>query len=129
MWDFKGKVINEISDLPDGVFGFIYRITNLENQKIYIGKKFLHHTVKKKVGNRIRKVQKESDWKSYCGSNKQLKGDIKAGNQIKKEILHVCSGRKQLTYYELKYLFLNEVLERDDFYNENISGKFYKRDT
>jgi hypothetical protein len=33
-----------------------------------------------------------------------------------------------MTYYELKYQLLENVLERDDSYNSNIMGKFFRRD-
>ena len=28
-WTYNGKCITEVSDMPEGVFGFIYKITNL----------------------------------------------------------------------------------------------------
>ena len=35
-WTYQGKVITEI---PQGVEGFVYLITNLTNNKKYVGKK------------------------------------------------------------------------------------------
>jgi len=34
-----------------------------------------------------------------------------------------------LTYYEMKYLFMNSVLENQKYYNDNIGGKFFRKDT
>ena len=39
MWLHKNKVINKIEDFPKETFGFIYKITNNETGKFYIGKK------------------------------------------------------------------------------------------
>lgn len=128
MWIFENKEITNINDFPTESFGFIYKIYNCNNNKCYIGKKFLFHTIKRKVNGKLKKVKKESDWKSYNGSNKFLKLDIENGDIIKKEILYICKTKKQLTYYELKYLFLESVLESEQYYNDNISGKFYRRD-
>ena len=38
-WTYKGKCITEISDMPEGTIGFIYKITNGETGQYYIGKK------------------------------------------------------------------------------------------
>ena len=35
-WTYEGK---EITEIPDGVEGFVYLITNLTNNKKYVGKK------------------------------------------------------------------------------------------
>ena len=46
-----------------------------------------------------------------------------------KQILSYVKSKKELTYYECKELFINEVLERDNEYiNDNILGKFYRKD-
>ena len=42
-WTYKGQHITEISDMPDGSIGFIYKITNTETSEYYIGKKSLHN--------------------------------------------------------------------------------------
>ena len=46
-----------------------------------------------------------------------------------KKILQYVSNKKQLTYFECKYLFINEVLDsRNNYINDNILGKFYRKD-
>ena len=39
-------------------------------------------------------------------------------------------SKKELTYFECKYLFINEVLEgrSHQYINDNILGKFYRKD-
>ena len=56
---------------------------------------------------------------------------VKEGNQedFNREILQYVPDKKQLTYFECKYLFINEVLEtRNNYINDNILGKFYRKD-
>ena len=134
-WKFEGNFIEEI---PENAYGFVYKITNLDNKKIYIGRKNFFHTRKKKLGKRaVAKLKdkraskvyyetKESDWKDYCGSCEELIVDISAGNKIKKEILIFCSTKQLLTYYETKYQFDLNVLETDT-YNNNILGRYYRK--
>ena len=48
---------------------------------------------------------------------------------FQRRILHYVQNKKQLTYFECKYLFINEVLEnRSNYINDNILGKFYRKD-
>jgi len=144
MWLYKGKVINSIEDMPQGTFGFIYITTHKSSGVSYIGKKSLYHNVKRKLTKkelaeqtgRGRKpttqvVQKESDWKTYYGSTKQIVALIKDGKQedFTREILQFVFNKKLLTYHECKYLFVYGVLENPDkWMNDNILGKFYTKD-
>lgn len=133
MWLHKGKEVNTIEDMPVGTFGFIYQVTHKSGKK-YIGKKVLHfnRTLPPLKGQkRKRKVVKESDWKTYYGSHPEIKNLIKEGKELEftREILTFVPTKKLLTYYENKQLFINEVLERgDEYYNDNISAKFYRKD-
>jgi len=150
-WWYEGKIVTEISDMPDNTYGFIYEVTHKPTGRKYIGKKvlFFERNVKigKKeaeilreerkaqgIGGRIptkKLVRKESDWKDYYGSHKDILQIVKAGNQFEfdRKILTFVPNKKLLTYYECKYLFINEVLEdRNNYINDNILGKFYKKD-
>jgi hypothetical protein len=115
-------------------FGFVYIITNLEINKKYIGKKFFHHTKKLpplKGMKRKRTVIKESDWQSYYGSSNILKEELKqhGKDKFKREIIKLCTNKKELTYWETKLQFAYGVLEKpDEWYNDNILGKFFTRD-
>lgn len=115
-------------------FGFVYIITNLETNKKYIGKKFFHHTKKLpplKGMKRKRTVVKESDWKTYYGSSNILKEELKqhGKDKFKREIIKLCTNKKELTYWETKLQFAYGVLEKpDEWYNDNILGKFFTRD-
>ena len=145
MWYYKGEEITSIEDLPPQTFGFVYRVIHEPSGKIYIGKKVLQFTRKAKLTKKdleayegvqgrkptYKKVSKESDWQNYFGSHKDIVTLIKEGKQkeFKREILHLCSSKKLLTYYETKYLFLYEVLEKpNEYFNDNVLGKFYRKD-
>jgi len=143
MWLYKGKVIEEIKDLPKNTFGFVYQTTHLPSDLKYIGKKSLIYNLKKKltkkelaeytgVGRKpkTRKTQKESDWKDYYGSHSKIQGLIKEGKQdeFEREILDVAYSKKELTYLECKWQFKCEVLELDEYLNYNILGKFFDKD-
>ena len=138
-WLYKNKEINEISDLPNNAFGFVYQTTHLPTNKKYIGKKSLIYNLKKKLGKKekalwegkgrppvYKRVLKESDWKNYYGSH----GFIKEANEedLKREIIQIAYHKKELTYLECKYQFTLGVLESRSYLNDNILGKFFDKD-
>lgn len=151
MWKYQGKQIEDITDFPEGTYGFIYKVHHIPTNKSYIGKKVLFFERNKKLGKRElenlkterrskglkgktptkQKIITESDWKTYYGSQKEIKDLVKLSSDEDwhKEILEITSSKKLLTYFETKYLFKNEVLENSDiYYNNNILGKFYSSD-
>lgn len=134
-----------ISDFPDNTYGFVYRITHKPTNKTYIGRKILQNTTKVKLGKKELKelegivgrrpvykmAVKESNWKTYWGSNKYMKELYKTEpkENFDRQIIICAPTKKLLTYYELKYQVLYEVLEKpDEFFNDNILGKFFTRD-
>ena len=130
-WVYKGKEISSLDDMPDGAVGFVYEVTYIVENRKYIGKKILE--VKRKLPplkgkKRVRRVTKESDWKVYYGSNEEIKKLLSEGKEkeFKREILEFAFSKVQLTYLETRYQFDRRVLERNDYFNSNILGKFYK---
>jgi hypothetical protein len=114
-------------------FGFIYEITNnaLPEPKKYIGKKQCNSRVKRKplkgkTRNRI--SQKESDWKTYTGSSKELNEDItKYGKEnFSFVILQWCGSKWELGYQEIKLQIQQEVLLKDSYYNGIINVRLGK---
>ncbi len=138
MWHYNGKIIDNVDKMPADVFGFVYRITNLTNGKVYIGKKQIYSTTKRVFGKKEaaamtdkRKakheyVTKEGAWLNYTGSNTTLNTDIKNGDEVKREILVFCNSKSKLTYFETKYQFVEGVIEKET-YNDNINGKYYRK--
>lgn len=133
MWTYKNKTIESLEDVPEDAIGFIYEIIHNPTNKRYIGKKILHHNKKLpplKGKKRARRVIKESDWKTYYGSNDEIKSMIKEGksDEFTRKILIFATSKKQLSYLEAKEQFKREVLESDDYFNTNILGRFYSKD-
>ena len=133
-WFYKGKKVESIEDMPKGVFGFVYVVTHVISGKKYIGKKALFHnrTLPPLKGQkRKRKVVKESDWKTYFGSEPNLKKLVTESQNtldFTREIITFGYNKKHLTYLETKELFIREVLENDNYFNANILGKFFRKD-
>jgi len=144
MWLYNDKEVSSLEDFPADTYGFIYQVTHVPSGFSYIGKKVLHHNVKKKLtkkqlaeqSGRGRKsttevIQKESDWKIYYGSAKPILELLKNGRQdeFERVILKLVPNKKLLTYYECKYLFTMGVLEDPEkWYNDNVLGKFFRKD-
>ena len=137
-WIYKGKEFTE-SNIPEGSVGFIYIMTAIIDGKsvAYIGKKNFFANIKKPLGKkalamstdkRLKKYTRElkPDFMRYYSSNKILKDAHKAGIVIKREILRICYTGMELTYQETKHQFVYEVLEKEEYLNGNILGRFYK---
>ena len=137
-----GQPIHSIEDMPKNVIGFVYQITYVDGMR-YIGKKNLYTTQaipsrksgearpnciyqEKRIRNHKRILhdicKAESNWKIYMGSHKE--GKIRIAQM--REILQYAYTNLHLTYLEAKWLFQSSVLERTDFLNDNILGKFYR---
>ena len=144
-WIYLKKEITSVDQFPNDIMGFVYRIIHTPSKKEYIGKKFLVFTQKRKLAKKDLKlyegqpgrkpkykiVSKESDWKTYWSSNKEIKKllEIEPKSNFERQILHLCRSKKELTYFETKYQFLYEVLEKPNkYFNDNILGKFYSVD-
>lgn len=115
----------DFTDVPKGMEGFVYIITNLTNNKKYIGKK--HFWTRQKDRKTGRRKTKESDWQSYFGSCDLLKEDIKnlGSDNFLREILYLCPHKKSMSYYETYEQFIRNVLLSEEYYNTNIEGKFF----
>ena len=144
-WIYKTIPMEDITQFPENTFGFVYMTTHKPTGKSYIGKKVLFHNQKKKLGKKelaalagivgrrpsYKLVVKESDWKTYYGSQTDIKQLLLEGkkDEFERTILKVVETKKQLTYFEIKYQMLYQVLEKpDEFFNDNILGKFFTRD-
>jgi hypothetical protein len=117
---------------PQEYQGFVYMITDLTNDKKYIGKKFfwkpktlpITKTRKRRVKTRV-----ESDWRNYYGSSKEVQQLVESNgkDKYKREILKLCLTKGECSYYEAKYQFEYDVLLNDEFYNELISCRIHSR--
>ena len=131
-WLYQGKPFT--TDDIGNLFGFVYRITNLQSGKQYIGRKYFWQKRKPKGGKR--RVTSESDWKRYYGSSDDLKRDIReiGKDSFRREILSLHTTLGKVNYEETRQLFLHNVLTEalDDgtpmYYNSNILGRYMRKD-
>ena len=129
MWYYN----NELFELtPEEYQGFVYQITELHTNKKYIGKKNfwkpkilpVNKTRKRRVRTRV-----ESDWKTYFSSSSQIQKLVEESGEdkFKREILKLCKTKGEMSYYEAKLQFENNVLFRDDYYNEFIGCRVHSK--
>jgi len=131
-WLYQGKPFT--TDDIGNLFGFVYRITNLQSGKQYIGRKYFWQKRKPKGGKR--RVTSESDWKRYFGSSDELKQDIgRMGKEnFRREIISLHRTLGKVNYEETRQLFINGVLTESlkdgtpAYYNSNILGRYMKKD-
>jgi len=129
-WTYQGQPFT--SDMIGDNVGFVYQITNLQNGKKYIGKKWFWSTRKLpplKGKTRKRTVKKESDWIKYFGSSEEVKLLVEQHGEdnFHRDILRLCKTKGECTYYEAKFQFDFDVLLRDDYYNEFIGCKIHSK--
>ena len=122
-WTYKGKKIDE---LPEDCEAFVYLITNITDNRKYVGKKLAKFkTTKPQLKGRKNKRRgtKESDWREYWGSSDNLLRDVEELGQKKftREILYYCKRRGLASYLEAKEQFDRRVLETDEYYNGIIN--------
>jgi len=131
-WLYKGTTFT--SDDIGNFFGYVYRITNIQNGRQYIGRKYFYQKRKPKGGKR--RITSESDWKRYYGSSDELKQDVReyGKDKFRREIISLHETLGKVNYEETKQLFLHNVLMEalDDgtpmYYNSNILGRYMKKD-
>ncbi len=126
MWVFNNREFTE-DDIGEA-FGFVYLITNLTNNRKYIGKKFFSKAGRKQTKGKIKKIRVKSDWESYYGSNKELQEEVKTiGEQnFRREILYLCYTKSECSYRETLEIFQRGALLSEDFYNSWVSCKIHK---
>ena len=112
-------------------FGFVYIIQNKITNKKYIGKKFFYSTnrVVQKGKTRRKVIRKFSDWKKYYGSSKSLKEDVElyGKGSFSRTILSLHVSRGDVNYYEMKEQVIRDVLNSEEYYNDNILSRWYRK--
>tara|TARA_R110000751_G_scaffold510_3_gene1823 strand:- start:1280 stop:1759 length:480 start_codon:yes stop_codon:yes gene_type:complete len=140
IYDRNEKLIPFTDDMiPENAVGFIYIINMLKDDKRYgyIGKKNFYSKRKKRFGKKALalitdkrskkyEIVTKLDYQNYFSSNKELKEAYENGVYMNRTIIKICFSKTELTYQETKAQFQHEVLERDNWLNGNILGRFYK---
>jgi hypothetical protein len=126
-WLFESE---EIETLPEDCVGFVYLITNLTNNRKYIGKKLARFKTSKpplKGRKNRRRGTKESDWREYYGSNDELNKDIEqlGTENFQREILYYCNSKAECSYIEAREQFRHKVLESQEYYNGHIQVRVH----
>jgi hypothetical protein len=132
-WTYQGVLVET---LPEECVGFVYVITNITNNKKYIGKKLAkfskttYKTVKLKNGTKKKKKIRskiDSDWQEYYGSSPNLQKDIDTLGKDKftREILYYCTSKAETSYIEAREQFDRKVLESNDYYNGHIQVRVH----
>lgn len=111
--------------------GFVYMITHINSNRKYVGKKLFVSKTKLpplKGYTRKRTVYKESDWKKYYSSSEELKllKESHKDDIFKREILHLCNNKGEMSYLEAKEQFERNVLLSDEYINGIINCKIHR---
>ena len=126
-WLYNGQIFE--SDAIGDNYGFVYCITDIKNNKKYIGKKFFLSSKTKQVKGKKKRYKAESDWKSYYGSSDEVKQMIadNGKDNFKREILHLCVSKGVCNYMELREQVLRDVLLKpEEYYNAFVGGKIHR---
>jgi len=130
MWYYNGEEFT--SEMIGDYVGFVYIITDLSNNKKYVGKKTLMSKrklppLKGKTRRRTKII--ETDWQDYYGSSEEVKNLVEeqGKDQFKREILHLCKSKGEMSYLELKEQIDREVLFKDEYYNEFVGAKIHSK--
>lgn len=136
-WTLNNTLFESIPDDCTAI-GFVYLITNTVSNKKYIGKKNFYtnrtkvKTVTLKTGLKKKKnikVKAESDWMNYYGSSEDLKKDVDlyGSEKITRQILRLCYTKGELSYYEIRYQLMEDVLLHPEmWYNSWVSCKIHR---
>jgi len=125
-WIYKDEPFT--SEHIGDYIGFVYLLTDLTNNRKYIGKKLFvskRRLPPLKGKTRRRTVVKESDWKTYYGSSEEVQQLVESNVQFKREILHLTKTKGTLSYLEAKEQFDRNVLLTDEYYNGIIQCKIH----
>jgi hypothetical protein len=124
-WTYEDKPFTS-EDIGDYI-GFVYLLTDPKGKK-YVGKKLFVSKRKLpplKGKTRRRTKISESDWKNYYGSSEEVQNLIESDIHFKREILHLCKTKGELSYMELVEQIERKVLLKNDYYNGIIQVKIH----
>ncbi len=136
---FKNEVLSR-DKVKDHWMGFIYliKLTNPSTKEIlyYIGKKNFYTLSKRPLSKKETSLDKRKktykrvktfNYEKYESSSDRVKELKENGWLLEKRILRICTKKGELTYFEVKYLMQYDVLRQDQFINDNILGKFFRK--
>lgn len=104
--------------------GFVYRIDCPSTGRYYIGKKLFFAATARRGS---KKLTKESDWREYWGSCKELVADRKilGNDNFTRTILYVGDTKTDITYTEIMLQIEADVFHDPLAYNKIINCRLY----
>jgi hypothetical protein len=131
MWYYNDREFNPSEDELRDWQGFVYIITDLTNNKKYVGKKgFWSRKTLPPLKGKTRKRRSivESDWQKYYGSSDLVKQllEEKGEQGFRREVLHLCKSKGEMSYLEAKEQFDRSVLLDDTYYNGIINCRIHR---
>ena len=131
MWYFNNEVFDPKPEQldPKKEIGFVYLITNLVDGRKYIGKKLFFSSKTKQIKGKKKKTKVESDWRSYYGSNDEIKQDvIQLGkDNFRREILYFCRSKSECSYWEAYEQFTRKAILDKTYYNQWLTVKVTRK--
>lgn len=130
-WIYNGKPFDPDESELESVIGFVYQIEEVDTGMKYIGKKLFWKPKIlpiTKTRKRRKRTMVQSDWRTYHSSNKLIMEKAKIDPRLfVRTVLKLCSTKGECSYWEAKMQFDNEVLLRDDFYNQIINCRIHAK--
>ena len=133
MWFYNDIEYNPTEEEIKPFVVFVYLITDLTNNKKYVGKKNLWSTrrLSPLKGYKRKRVKvTQSDWQNYYGSSEEVKLLVENSgrDRFKREILRLCTSKGECSYYEMREQMVRDVLLKpDEYYNAFVGGKIHRK--
>jgi hypothetical protein len=130
MWIYNDKEFTS-ADIGNYI-GFVYVITDLTNGMKYVGKKnfFSRRKLPPLKGKKQKRTKIiESDWETYYGSNEEVKSLVEGfgRDRFRREILHLCETKGELSYKELLEQVERKVLLKPhEYYNGIVQVRIHR---
>ena len=122
-WFFNGAPVEEIDAK---YIAFVYLITNLIDGRYYVGYKQTTFAKTKQVKGKKKRIQVESDWRTYWSSSEELKADVArlGEDKFKREIIYFCVSKSMGSYLELREQMDRRVMENPETtYNGIVNAR------
>ena len=119
----------DVTEIPEGVIGFVYEITSKIDGRRYFGKKNFYFTKTKQVKGKKKRYKVESDWRDYYGSSEELKADVEkyGAENFNRDILYYCKTKGMMSYLELREQMDHRVLEHPElYYNAQVHVRVHR---
>lgn len=122
-WTYQDHLV---IDPPSEAFAFIYLVTDRETGEFYVGRKQLWFSKFKVTKGKRRKVQVESDWRTYRTSSTKVQLAFAEGRNLECVVLHWCRTKGEANYLELKEQIDRDCLTNPLSWNEQIRVRVHR---